>query len=443
MKTFFGDQLLLSTPTAEELYREVRDLPIIDYHCHLNEREIRAGKRFSDLGELWLAGDHYKWRAMRLCGVDEYYVTGGASSKEKYLKYAEIFPKLCGSPLYYWTQLELKLIFGIDLPLSGETAERIWDAAGEKLRNLSVGDLLRLFRVEYIATTDDPVSPLDAHGVTGGVRVCPTFRPDRFLSLDGGAIRELGAVTGSPIRTLPELKAALTARLDFFVSAGCGITDHGMDFLPLPDPGKTRADELFLRRETLSPEERRSLSAHLLYFLAGEYRKRDLVMQLHFATFRNVNSAVYASVGRDAGFDIMRGQADTDALVAFLDTLSARGDLPRTILYSLNPSCVPALATLSGAFPGVRVGAAWWFNDTVGGIRSQLRNIAEYTVLGEHVGMLTDSRSFASYARFDFFRRILADEVGGYVERGEYDLAAARHLMVDVCYGNAKAMLSL
>ncbi len=443
MKPFFGDTLLLSTPAAEALYREVYDLPIIDYHCHLNEKEISSDKAFSSLGELWLSGDHYKWRAMRLSGVDEHFITGDASYDEKFAKYAAIFPRLGGNPLYYWTQMELSLIFGIHTPLGPDTADEILLSANEKLATLHVSDLLRRFRVEYIATTDDPVSDLAAHGTYGDTVVAPTFRPDRMIGLDEGALSELAVASGMATDTLGGLKAALADRLAYFCAHGCRISDHGMDQLPVADCGETVADELYARRNSLSAEEKWQLSSHLLYYVAALYAREGLVMQLHFATYRNVNTAKFATVGRDAGYDIMRGAVDTDRLVHFLDTLHTRGDLPKTVLYTLNPACVPALCTLSGAFPNVRVGAAWWFNDTVLGIKRQIETIAEYALLGTSLGMLTDSRSFASYARFDFFRRILADVVGGWVERGEYDMSHARALMRDVCYNNVKEFLGL
>ena len=443
MKQFFGPDVLLRSDAAKALYAGVKDLPIIDYHCHLNEKEIAADRGFSDLGELWLGGDHYKWRAMRMCGVDEHYVTGDADFSEKYAKYAEIFPRLAGNPLYYWTQMELGLIFDIHEPLGPDTAEGIREQANAKLAGIRVSDLLKQFKVEYIATTDDPVSELAAHGVYGDTRVAPTFRPDRMIGLDETALAELAAVTGIATDTLDGLKAALTARLDYFVAHGCRISDHGMDRLPLPDCGEDMARELYAKRGEVNPGHRFALTSHLLYFLAGLYARRGMVMQLHFATYRNVNTAMFGQVGRDAGFDIMRGNVDTDALVVFLDTLNKEGKLPRTVLYTLNPACVPALCTLSGAFPNVRVGAAWWFNDSVEGIRRQLRLTAEYAALGTNLGMLTDSRSFASYARFDFFRRILADVVGEWVENGEYDLKHAEKLMYDVCYSNVKEFLGI
>lgn len=443
MKEFFGPSLLLHSAEAERLYAAVRDLPIIDYHCHLDERAIRADAGFANLGTLWLGGDHYKWRAMRLCGVEERYITGDAPDYEKYRKYAEIFPKLCGNPLYYWTQLELKLLFGITLPLSAETADTVWETANAQLKSMRVSDILKRFRVEYVATTDDPTATLDAHGQYGGTRVSPTFRPDRMLTFSPDALASLSEAAGARIGTLDDLKSCLVRRLEYFRAHGCVISDHGMDFLPLPDCGETHAASLFARRDRLTEEERAQLSSHLLYFLAGEYAGRNMTMQLHFGTYRNVNSAMLASVGRDTGFDIMRSGVDTDRLTVFLDTLSGRGALPKTLLYSLNPSAVPALAALSGAFRNVRVGAAWWFNDTVEGIRRQLETVAEYAALGTNLGMLTDSRSFSSYARFDFFRRILADTVGKWVENGEYDARAAEELMIDICYRNAKDFLGI
>lgn len=449
MKEFFGDGLLLGSPAAERLYAAVRDLPIIDYHCHLNENEIRDDIGFESLGALWLGGDHYKWRAMRLCGVDEHFITGDATDYEKYRKYAEIFPRLCGNPLYYWTQMELKLLFGITRPLSPETADEIRAAANEQLKTMRVSDLLRRFRVEYVATTNDPTDKLDAHGVCGGTRVAPTFRPDRMLTCERAALEDLRRSAGmEQVQTLDEVKAALVNRLDWFCAHGCVISDHGMDVLPVADCGKGCAEAVFDRltgkaQASVTPAEREQLTSHLLYFLAGEYRKRGMVMQLHFGTYRNVNSEMFGKIGRDAGFDIMRGRVDADRLAVFLDTLNTRGDLPKTVLYSLNPTAVPAIATLSGAFPNVRVGAAWWFNDTVDGIRQQLRTVMEYAALGTHLGMLTDSRSYASYPRFDFFRRILCDTVGAYVERGEYDAGAAETLVRGICYENVREFLGI
>ena len=442
-RDFFGNDILLEGKTAKTLYDMIKDLPIVDYHCHLNEKEIAANKTFSSLGELWLSGDHYKWRAMRLCGVDEYFITGEASYDEKFQKYAEIFPLLCGSPLYYFTQLELKILFGITLPLNAETAEEILQTANEMLKTLSVSDILKKFHVEYIATTDDPTSSLSHHGKYGDTTVSPTFRPDRILTFDDAVLAELACTSGIATDTLDGVKKALSARIAYFKEQGCIIADHGMDFLPLADCNEITAASLFDRRYTLDEKDLARLVSHFQYYLAAEYQKNGMVLQLHFGTFRNVNSTMFQSVGRDAGFDIMRSCVDTDRLVHFLNTLYQRNALPKVILYSLNPAAVPSLCTLSGAFPNVRVGAAWWFNDCLQGIRKQLETIAEYAVLGTSLGMLTDSRSFASYVRFDFFRRILASFVGDLVDKGEYDLAAAKMIVTKIAYTNIKDYLSL
>ncbi len=395
---FFDKNLLLSSSEAERIYDEIKNLPIIDYHCHLSDKEIKDDKRFSDIGELWLAGDHYKWRAMRLCGVDEEYITGGKSFKEKFFKYAEVMPKLIGNPLYYWSHMELVQIFGVTTPLCKDSAEEIWDKANAVLKDLSVSKLLEKFKVEYIATTDDPFSSLENHGDINGVKVRPTFRPDRCFK--EGVDKE-----------------ELARRLDFFVSKGCKIADHGFD-----DFSNTKN----------------------LEWLIEKCYEKDIVLQLHFGTFRNINSTAFAKIGADAGFDVFRDFVATDALAKLLDKMNAKLDgLPKIVLYPLNDACLRAVCAISGAFPNVRVGAAWWFNDTVKGIKRQLETVAEYAVLGTNLGMLTDSRSFSSYVRFDFYRRILASFVADKVVKGEYDENCAVSLAKDIAYNNVKEVLAL
>ena len=395
---FFDENLLLSGVTAKRIYSGIRDLPIIDYHCHLNEGEIKSDKRFENVGELWLSGDHYKWRAMRLCGVDEEFVTGSRTYKEKFLKYAEIMPKLIGNPLYYWTHMELKQVFGIDEPLNADSAESIWTRANEALKDLSVRSLLKKFRVEYVATTDDPLSVLADHGEYDGVRVCPTFRPDACFAKKVD-------------------KKTLEERFDYFLTKGCKIADHGFDdFSDVED----------------------------LSWLLEQCYKRNVVLQLHFGTFRNVNSDAFAKIGKDSGFDIFRAQIHVDRLAELLDkTAKKLGGLPKIVLYPLNDAYLRPLAALSGAFRNVLIGAAWWFNDTVCGIRRQLETVAEYAALGTNLGMLTDSRSFSSYVRFDFYRRILASYIGDMVDRGEYDEKTALSLAKDLAYNNVKGALGL
>ncbi len=395
---FFDKNLLLSSKEAERIYNQIKDLPIIDYHCHLSDKEIREDKRFSDIGELWLASDHYKWRAMRLCGVDEEYITGGKSFKEKFFKYAEIMPKLIGNPLYYWSHMELVEIFGIDTPLNKDTAGEIYERANAVLKDLRVSKLLEKFKVEYIATTDDPFSALENHGDVNGVKVRPTFRPDRCFAENVS-------------------KEELSERLDYFISKGCKIADHGFDD--------------FENTENLE-------------WLIEKCYEKNIVLQLHFGTFRNINSTAFSTIGRDSGFDVFRDYIATDKLAKLLDKMNAKlGSLPEIVLYPLNDACLRAVCAISGAFRNVRVGAAWWFNDTVEGIKRQLETVSEYAALGTNLGMLTDSRSFSSYVRFDFYRRILSSFIADKVQKGEYDRSGAVALAKDIAYNNVKEVLAL
>ena len=437
---FFDDNLLIYNQTGKALYQQVNALPIIDYHCHLDQKKIAANAPLGDIGELWLAGDHYKWRAMRMCGVDEYYVTGPASYREKFLKYAEILPNLIGNPLYYWTHLELKQIFGIDQPLNKDSAKAIYDQANEKLKGLSIGDLLDQFKVEFIATTDDPADDLCAHGCYAGVTVSPTFRPDKLFGFEEDYLSKLGKSAGVDIVTLDDLLKVLSTRLDFFVSKGCRMADHGMDRFPDRYVPYEKAYALFAQRATLSAADKETLRGYLLVWLAKEYAKRNICAQYHFAVTRNVNPPMFSLCGADSGFDVVSELPSTANLIGFLSQISD-DQRPNTILYTLNDANLAAIASISGAFRKVRMGAAWWFNDTVEGIRRNLKIISEYASLGNNLGMLTDSRSFSSYCRFDFFRRILCDYVGNLVEKGEYDESGALELVKNVCYYNAKNMV--
>lgn len=443
MERFFGDGVLLGTDAAKLLYDSVRSLPVVDIHCHLDRKAIAADARFSDIGELWLAGDHYKWRAMRMLGVEEKYITGDADGRDKFLKYAEIMPRLVGNPLYYWTHFELKKIFGIAEPLDGDSAADIYARANARLRGLSVRKLLEMFDVEYAATTDDPTDDVDDCGVYGGTRVVPTFRPDRLFDWDTEYIRAIGESAGIGITTLDELCAALERRLDYFVSRGCKMSDHGFAAFPKTYPTAARAREIFAARgnSAFDAAAMDALSGFMLVWLAHEYARRGITMQIHFAVRRNVNTAMYARCGADSGFDVSGDAQPIDGLIAFLDAV---GDArrPQTVLYTLNDANLPSIATASGAFRNVRMGAAWWFNDTLGGIKRNIETIAEYAALGNSLGMLTDSRSFSSYSRIDFFRRILCDYLGGKAERGEYDMSAAYAIAADVCYNNAKRLVS-
>ncbi len=435
--SFFEDNVLLYSRAAEKLYNEAKDYPIIDYHCHLDPRAIAENDRITDIGRLWLEADHYKWRAMRLCGVDEYYITGDAPYKVKFMKYAEIMPMLCGNPLYYFTHFELKQIFGISEPLCAETAEKIYEKANERLSSLTVSDLLEKYNVSLVATTDDPADSLKYHGIVGRTAVVPTFRPDRYYCPDDDALSDLGRAAGIQIKALPDMLGALTDRLDFFREKGCFMSDHGFEHFPAEFISENEANELFLNRAELDEKQKNALFGYILSYLLKEYNKRGMTAQLHFSVRRNVNSEMYKTTGKDSGLDVIGSPEDPADVERFLNIIPDK-DRPPIILYALNDVPVRALASICGAFRGVRIGAAWWFNDTVSGIRRNLDVIAEYSVLGTSPGMLTDSRSFAGYSRFDFFRRILCNYVGDLVTKGEYDADAAKELIYDICFKNAE-----
>lgn len=440
---FFDNNVLLRSQTAEDLYGVICSLPIVDYHSHLDEREIAEDKTFSTITEFWLKRDHYKWRAMRSCGVPEKYVTGDASDYDKFLAYATIMPKLIGNPLYYWAHMELKQIFGIETPLNAESAPTIYAKANEILKTLTVSQLLKQFNVEYIATTDDPTSSLEFHGTYDGVRVCPTFRADMALKLDGDYLVKLGEAWGQPIRTLADYETALETRLQYFISKGCTIADVSVEQIPNANVSAQEAESLFLNRDSLTAEQKHRFYCYGMNYLAGLYRKYDITWQLHIGALRNINTQAYKTLGVDAGYDVMQGYIDTNAIASYLNSLYETDKLPKVILYSLNANAIPALCTIAPCFPNVRIGAAWWFNDTLNGIRSHLETVAEYSVLGTSLGMLTDSRSFSSYCRFDFFRRILANYVAEKVDAGEYDETSAKQLLFDICYANPKAFMNL
>ncbi|MCL2796437.1 MAG: glucuronate isomerase [Firmicutes bacterium] len=472
MKSFFHDNILLEGDSALALYDRVKGLPIIDYHCHLNQADIAADKQFADIGELWLGSDHYKWRAMRLCGVEERYITGKTSFesagekrgkarpttwKERFLKYAEIMPKLFGNPLYYFSHLELKQVFGITKPLSADTAEEIYAEANEKLKTLSVRKLLEKFNVEYIATTDDPIDDLADHGQYGKTTVVPTFRPDEVFSFIPEYIENLGRAAGIKIKTYGDLQDALEKRLDYFISKGCRISDHAFADFPKECSAycsNTSAAENFerlVKRNSmlhlnscdipkLSEDEEEGLRYNLMAKLRQMYQKRGIAIQYHFSVRRNVNIWMWEEIGSNSGFDVMSPECSYANLFSFLPSSGSPSPI---ILYSLNPGAIAPLANISGAFRNVYIGAAWWFNDSLEGIRKHLSTVAEYAALGTNLGMLTDSRSFLSYSRFDFFRRILCTFVGQKVDAGEYSASDAFKLCEDICYNNIKKLLRI
>ncbi|MBQ1477479.1 MAG: glucuronate isomerase [Erysipelotrichaceae bacterium] len=425
MKTFPDkDDFLLDSGTARELYHKYAEKqPIFDYHNHLSPKDIAEHRHFHDLYELWLETDHYKWRAMRANGVDERYITGNASAYEKFEKWAEVLPRLVGSPLYHWTHLELWRYFGIYEPLTSVNAMRIWKKTKEMMQGegYDAVSLLKKMDVRVLCTTDDPADDLRYHRQireddTIPFKVLPSFRPDRILSKDEDAIRELMEKYETE-----DLKEALSRALDHFRENGCLVSDHGFSTF---EYGK---DEEFSR---------------LMIFLGKEYARRGIVMQMHLGPIRNNSPKLLASYGKDAGADSVGMVCDPIALSSFLGALEYQDALPKTILYNLNPCDNSVLSTMAGNFaPRVQYGAAWWFNDHYRGIRAQLDELMETGALASSVGMLTDSRSFTSFVRHDYFRRILCQKLGELVESGMYpdDMDTLGKIVEDVCYGNAES----
>lgn len=461
---FLTDHFLLDTETARRLYHDyAQGMPILDYHCHVSPREIYEDRHFDNLFQVWLGGDHYKWRLMRNNGVEERYITGDAPEREKFQKFAETLPRAIGNPLYHWCHLELKNYFGYDGVLNGETAQEVWDLAADKLKTMGVRDMIARSNVAFIGTTDDPTDTLEWHekiaeDSTIQTVVAPSFRPDKALNIHKAGwldyIRRLGAAAGVEIDSLDTLKEALSRRIDFFSAHGCRASDHGLDhmvFLRASDGG---AESVFLKGlagQPVSLEDGMCFQTELLLFCARRYRELGWVMQLHFNCIRNPNTAMLAKLGSDCGFDCIGPGDGSAALAGFLDTLFAEGNLPKTILYSLDPGDNQFLDTLIGSFQGPEVagkiqhGSAWWFNDHFTGMTDQLTSLANLAVLGNFVGMLTDSRSFLSYARHEYFRRILCRLLGRWVEDGMYpaDMETLGGLVQDICSRNATRYFNL
>ena len=446
---------MLSTKTAQALYHQIAaDLPIIDYHCHLSAKEIYEDRRFQNITKLWLEGDHYKWRLMRSFGVEEKYITGEANDKEKFLKWVEALETAIGNPLYHWSHLELQNYFGFDSIICRENSESIWNLCSKKLarEDFSARNLILRSGVEVICTTDDPADTLEWHKNLResdfAVKVLPSFRPDKALGIEKADftayLEKLGHIT-----SFASLKEVLKVRLDYFVSLGCKVSDHGLAAVPFAPAEEAEIEAIFQKRLKgilpTAPEEQKFKTA-LLLFLGREYAARGMVMQLHFGVMRDINTRVYEALGADAGIDAIGDAVSMKDLAAFLNALEKTGELPKTILYSLNGNDNAALMSVIGAFQGggvmgkVQLGSAWWFQDHESGMRAQLKALAAQGHLATFVGMLTDSRSFLSYARHEYFRRILCDVIGTWVEEGKYpdDERLLNTIIRGICYENAK-----
>lgn len=460
MERFYDDRLLLHSDTAARLYQEcAAGKPIIDYHCHLNPQEIYENKPFSNLGEMWLAGDHYKWRAMRQNGVDERLITGDTGYKEKYMAWSGAVPYMIGSPLYHWTQMELSQIFGIRRPLNPDTAEEIWEETSRRMADgsLTPRSLISRFDVRVICTTDDPCDDLRYHKLLAEekdlhARVLPTFRPDKLYTGLGtptfpAYAGQLGQAAGIPVKTFDDFLAAVEKRLDYFVSCGCVVSDHSIGQVPAVHGSKADAERVFQQAMTGSTVDETGFEQYLDYMLrtlAGFYRARNMVMQLHMSPIRNASRVMFKKLGPDHGFDTVGSTVSPESLCRMLADIEEDTGLPKMVLYSLNAasneSIITALGSFSGEVPGkLQLGSAWWFADHVDGIARQLRLTAANGALGRFIGMLTDSRSFTSYVRFDYFRRILCDIIGRWVEDGEYpDDQYLLRMVEGICYKNSQ-----
>ena len=445
--------------TAKHLYHDyAADMPIIDYHCHLDPREICEDRQFENITQVWLGGDHYTWRLMRSAGVEEKYITGDASDREKFQKWAETLALAIGNPLYHWSHLELRNYFGYDGVLDGDTAEEVWQLCNEKLKSLSARKLIVSSKVKALCTTDDPADTLEWHRKLAEdesfpVKVLPSFRPDRALGIEKpdylDYLKRLGEIT-----SFAQLAEILKERLSFFVSLGCRVSDHGMESVPYAPADEAVIEAIFqkrLRGELPSACEQEQFRTALLLELGREYHRLGVVMQLHFGVIRDNSHRVFRALGPDAGIDSIGDAPSIKELAAFLGALDDTGELPKTILYSLNPNDNAALVTVMGAFQTgetvgkLQHGSAWWFNDHKQGMIDQLTTLAADGFLAGFVGMLTDSRSFLSYARHEYFRRILCDLIGGWVENGEYPKKdeALRRIVEGVCYTNAERYFEL
>lgn len=458
MKQFLDKDFLLSTEMAQKLYHDYAEtMPILDYHCHINPQEICEDRKFENITQVWLGGDHYKWRQMRSNGVDEKYITGDATDREKFQAWAETLPKLIGNPLYHWSHLELRRYFGYEGYLNGDTAEEVWNLCNAKLQedSMTVRNLIRQSNVTLICTTDDPVDTLEYHkklaeDTSFEVQVLPAWRPDKAMNVEkptyAAYIKQLSEVSGVEIKDFASLKEALKNRMEFFNSMKCCVSDHALEYVMYAPASDAEVDAIIakgLKGEAVSREEELKYKTAFMLFVAREYNRMGWIMQLHYGCKRDNNAYMFEQLGPDTGFDCINNYAPSAQMADFLNALSATGEVPKTILYSLNPNDNAAIGTILGCFQGapagrIQQGSAWWFNDHKTGMKDQMISLANLGCLGNFVGMLTDSRSFLSYTRHEYFRRILCDLIGGWVDNGEYpaDMKALEEIVKGISYNN-------
>jgi glucuronate isomerase len=462
MKNFLDENFLLETKTAEKLYHNyAKQMPVIDYHNHLIPEQIANDINFENITQAWLAGDHYKWRAMRANGIDEYYITGGANDLEKFKKWAETVPYTLRNPLYHWTHLELQRYFDVHEVLSADNAERIYHECTAKLQTpeYSVQNLLRKMRVETLCTTDDPLDNLEFHqkikndGVD--IKVLPAFRPDKAMNADDIAglnayINKLAELSGARINNLDDYLAALKARHDYFAANGCTVSDHGLEQIYAEDYTIDEVKVIFVKirgNTALTLEEVLKFKSAMLFEFALWDHEKGWVQQYHLGALRNNNNRLLSQLGPDTGFDSIGDFSQGKQLSKFLNNLDSQNRLAKTILYNLNPADNELMATMIGNYNDgtvagkVQWGSGWWFLDQKDGMIKQLNTLSNMGLLSRFVGMLTDSRSFISYPRHEYFRRILCNLFGEDVEKGELpdDTEWIGKVVQDICYNNAKA----
>lgn len=460
MEQFMGKNFMLTNETARKLYFSyAADTPVLDYHCHINPQEIYEDRRFENITQVWLGGDHYKWRFMRSCGVDERYITGDASDEEKFLKWAQCLGRAIGNPLFHWSHLELQKYFGYHGVLNKNTAKEVWELCNQKLADpsLSVRSLIRQSNVTLICTTDDPVDSLEWHKKLAEdgsfeVQVLPAWRPDKAMNIEKPVYQDylakLSEASGVPIHTFADLKKALSSRMDFFASMGCSVSDHALEYVMYAPASEEKIEAIFAKRlsgGTITRSEELQFKTAFMLFVGREYAKRGWVMQLHYGCKRDNNTPMFDRLGPDTGYDCINNYAPSSEMADYLNALNRTNELPKTIIYSLNPNDNQAIGTILGCFQDstaaakIQQGSAWWFNDHKTGMQDQMISLANLGNLSGFVGMLTDSRSFLSYTRHDYFRRILCNLFGTWVENGEYpdDEEMLGEIVKDICYNNA------
>ena len=456
------EDFLLENDSAIKLYQDyAKDMPIIDYHCHLDIKEIFENKRFSNITEAWLYGDHYKWRAMRSNGIEEKYITGSATDYEKFLAWVQTLEKCIGNPLYHWTHLELQRYFGVYEPLSEKNAHAVWEKVNSllKLEEYSARGIIKKFNVKVICTTDDPTDSLEYHSKIKEdhsleVSILPAFRPDKGMDLNASGftqwVEKLSKVAGLKITNYLEFLKALEQRINFFHEMGCRTSDHAVERVPYLESSQETIEEIFiqaLQGKQISATDVERYKTAMLQFLGKQYAKLGWAMQLHMNSIRNNNTEMFTKLGPDTGFDSIHDHPMAACLSRLMDSLEREGCLPKTILYTVNPKDNSVICSMLGNFQGggipgkIQSGAAWWFSDNKTGMIEQMIALSNLGLLSRFIGMVTDSRSFLSYSRHEYFRRLVCNLLGTWIENGEapadWDMVGA--MVQDICYNNAKA----